>query len=310
MIILQDNFKMKLKYNTFIALGSFDGLHKGHMTLINKVLKLSKSNNNSKSMVNTFANHPLTIIDKTKVPKLIMDNDTKAEILDELGIDLVNFALFNQEIMKMSPEDFVTSMIKCYNPVGIVVGFNYRFGNKNLGDVELLKKFSEIYNFKLYVINPIEYNDNVISSTRIRTAISEGKIEDVNHMLLKPYMLKGKVMYGKRLGRTIGFPTANLDYNKDFVIPKGGVYYTLVKYENKVYKGITNIGTNPTVGENELTIETHILNFDDNIYNKNIKVYFIDRIREEKKFNSLEELKKQLERDKKFADLRNIEIKL
>lgn len=310
MIILQDNFKVKLKYNTFIALGSFDGLHKGHITLINKVLELSKSNNDSKSMVNTFANHPLTIINKSKIPKLIMDNDTKAEILEGLGIDLVNFVLFNEEMMKMSPEDFIANMIEYYNPLGFIVGFNYRFGNKNLGDIELLKKLSKIHKFQLYVINPIEYNDTVISSTRIRAAISEGKIKDANHMLLKPYMLKGKVVYGKRLGRTIGFPTANLDYNKDFVIPKGGVYYTLVKYGDKVYKGITNIGTNPTVGVNELTIETHILNFDYNIYNENLKVYFIDKIREEQKFNSLEELKAQLEKDKKIADLRNIEIKL
>ncbi|AGK97454.1 bifunctional riboflavin kinase/FAD synthetase [Clostridium pasteurianum] len=310
MIVLQDNFKTKLKYNTFIALGSFDGLHKGHMTLINKVLELSRSSNNAKSMVNTFENHPLTIIDKNKVPKLIMDNNTKAEILEELGIDIVNFSSFNEEMMKMSPEDFIVNMIKCYNPIGLVVGFNYKFGHRNLGDIKLLQKLSEKYNFKLYIINPIEYNETVISSTRIRNTIGNGKIEDANNMLLKPYMLKGKVIYGKQLGRTIGFPTANLEYNKDFAIPKRGVYYTLVKYEGKIYKGITNIGTNPTVGINELTIETYMLDFNADIYNKNIKVYFINRIRDEEKFNSLEELKKQLEKDKKFAKLRNIKIKL
>ncbi|MDF2502537.1 MULTISPECIES: bifunctional riboflavin kinase/FAD synthetase [Clostridium] len=310
MIILHDNFKTKLKYNTFIALGSFDGLHKGHLTLINKVLELSKSNGNIKSMVNTFANHPLTIVDKDKVPKLIMDNDTKAEILDKLGIDIVNFALFNEDLMKMSPENFIFNMIKCYNAVGIVVGFNYRFGHKNLGDIELLKKLSEEYNFKLFIINPIEYNENVISSTRIRTNIGAGKMEDVNNMLLKPYMLKGKVISGKKLGRTIGFPTANLEYNKEFAIPKKGVYYTLVKYKEKIYKGITNIGTNPTIGINELTIETYILDFTNEIYNEYIKIYFISRIRDEQKFNSLAELKNQLEKDKKFAKMRNIEIKL
>ena len=310
MIVLHDNFKTKLKDNTFIALGSFDGLHKGHLTLINKVLELSKLNGNVKSMVNTFANHPLTIVDSSKVPKLIMDNDTKAEILNELGIDIVNFALFNEELMKMSPEDFILNMIKHYNAIGIVVGFNYRFGHKNLGDIALLKKLSEKYSFKLYIINPIEYNESVISSTRIRNTIANGKIEDANNMLLKPYMLKGKVVEGKKLGRTIGFPTANLEYNKDFIIPKNGVYYTLVKYREKTYKGITNIGTNPTVGINELTIETYILNFKDDIYGKIIKIYFINKIRDEQKFNSLIELKHQLEKDKNFAEMRNIEIKL
>lgn len=310
MIVLHDNFKTKLNDNTFIALGSFDGLHKGHLTLINKVLELSKSNGNAKSMVNTFGNHPLTIVNSSKVPKLIMDNDTKAEILNELGIDIVNFALFNEELMKMSPEDFILNMIKCYNAIGIVVGFNYKFGHKNIGDIKLLEKLSEKYNFKLYIINPIEYNETVISSTRIRNTISNGKIEDANNMLLKPYMLKGKVIEGKKLGRTIGFPTANLDYNKDFAIPKKGVYYTLVKYEGKIYKGITNVGTNPTVGINKLTIETYILDFSDDIYDKNIRIYFISKIRDEQKFNSLTELKYQLEKDKNFAKMRNIEIKL
>lgn len=310
MIVLHDNFKTKLKDNTFIALGSFDGLHKGHLTLINKVLELSKSNDNAKSMVNTFANHPLTIVDSSKVPKLIMDNDTKAEILNELGIDIVNFALFNEELMEMSPEDFILNMIKCYNAIGIVAGFNYKFGHKNLGDIKLLKKLSEKHNFKLYIINPIEYNEVVISSTRIRNTISNGKIEDANNMLLKPYMLKGKVVEGKKLGRTMGFPTANLNYNDDFIIPQNGVYFTLVKYKENTYKGITNIGTNPTVGINNLTIETYILDFNDNIYGEFIKIYFINKIRNEQKFNSLADLKYQLKKDKNFAKMRNIEIKL
>lgn len=310
MIILQDNFKTKLKYNTFIALGSFDGLHRGHITLINKILELSKLNTEVKSMVNTFANHPLTIINKNKVPKLIMDNESKAEILEELGIDILNFSIFNKEMMKMSPKDFITNMIKYYNPLGIIVGFNYKFGHKNMGDINLLKELSTMYNIQLHIINPIAYNGSVISSTRIRAAISDGKIKEANDMLLKPYMLKGKVVSGKKIGRTLGFPTANLDYNKDFVIPKVGVYYTLVKYQGKIYKGITNVGNNPTVGINDLTIETYILNFDYDIYNRELKVYFLDRIRDQQKFGSLEDLKAQLQKDKNFANLKNIEIKL
>lgn len=310
MIILQDNFKTKLKYNTFIALGSFDGLHRGHITLINKILELSKLNTEVKSMVNTFANHPLTIINKNKVPKLIMDNESKAEILEELGIDILNFSIFNKEMMEMSPKDFITNMIKYYNPLGIIVGFNYKFGHKNMGDINLLKELSTMYNIQLHIINPIAYNGSVISSTRIRAAISDGKIKEANDMLLKPYMLKGKVVSGKKIGRTLGFPTANLDYNKDFVIPKVGVYYTLVKYQGKIYKGITNVGNNPTVGINDLTIETYILNFDYDIYNRELKVYFLDRIRDQQKFGSLEDLKAQLQKDKNFANLKNIEIKL
>jgi riboflavin kinase/FMN adenylyltransferase len=307
-MVINDNFNIKLDYKTFIALGSFDGLHLGHLALINKAIELAKLNN-VKSMVNTFVNHPLSFIDKTKSPKLIMSNEIKTEILDEIGIDIINFTTFDEHFMNMSPEDYILNLINHYNAIGFVVGFNHRFGSKNKGDIELLKELSVKYNFKLHIVEPVKYSDETISSTVIRENIASGNIECVNKMLFRPFMVQGKIIQGKKIGNTIGFPTANLEYDDKFVLPKEGVYYTQVKYNNILYKGITSIGTNPTIrGINKLTIETYILDFNASIYGENIELCFLKRIRGMIKFSSLQELTAQLESDKKFAREQNIEI--
>ena len=154
MLIIKDNFKTKLKYPTYIALGSFDGLHLGICHLINKTVELSKENN-AKSMICTFKNHPLSVINKEICPKLIMDNDTKIKLLENTGIDIVNLVNFDKDFMKITPEEFIKNMVNFYNAKGIVVGFNYRFGYKNLGDVEMLQKYSNILGYKLYVCEAI-----------------------------------------------------------------------------------------------------------------------------------------------------------
>lgn len=305
MIVLNDNFKVKLDYETYITIGSFDGLHKGHLSLINKTISLSKKNN-AKSMVNTFKEHPLNTINKDIAPKIIMDNETKTEILENLGIDILNLCDFNEEMMRISPKDYILNMIRCYNLKGIVTGFNHRFGYKNQGDVELLKKLSKEYKFELHIADPVKINGNIVSSTNIRQYISNGKISEANDMLLRPYFISGTVGHGKKIGRTMNFPTANLVYDKKFVVPGRGVYYTIVEYEDVLYKGITNVGINPTVGGSVLSVETYILNFNKDIYNKNIKVSFIKKIRDEIKFNNTVELKNQLEKDKHFADKQKI----
>lgn len=300
MVIYEDNFNTKFTEKTYIALGSFDGLHLGHMNLINKTIELAKENN-CKSMVFTFKNHPLTIINEEMAPKLIINNDIKSKLLQASGIDIVNYVNFDEEFMKISPEDFVLNMIDCYNVKGIVVGFNYRFGYKNLGDIELLQQLSDDLGFEVHIVEPVKLNGEIISSSKIRHLLSEGDIEKSNDFLTRPFMLEGKVIKGKQLGRKIHFPTVNLDYDKKYILPRGGVYYTIVEYNGIRYKGITNIGYNPTVKDKKLSIETHVLDFDKNIYGENIKLYFLKRIRDEKKFNSLEELSAQITKDKYYA---------
>lgn len=301
MIVMEDNFKLSTYCDTYVALGSFDGLHYGHIYLINKVLNLSK-NKNVKSMVYAFKNHPLSIINRDLVPKLLMSNEKKVKILEKMGIDIVNFATFDDEFMKMSPETFIQKLIGTYKVKGLVVGFNYRFGYKNLGDVELLNKICRKSNIDLYVIKPVLYKNQIVSSSIIRTLITDGDIEKANLLLTRPYMLSGTVIKGKQLGRQLGFPTVNLNYDANFVIPRGSVYYTYVQYDNKYYKGLTNIGYNPTVDGKKLSIETNILDFKEDIYEKSINIFFINRIRDEKKFSSLEDLTNQMTKDRIYAE--------
>jgi len=304
MIIIDKDLKDIQNSNNYIALGSFDGLHIGHLSLIYKVVEVAKKNN-GKSMVFTFENHPKTLINKEDAPKLLMNNNRKVEILRTHKVDIVCFQKFNLEFMKMTPKEFVEFLVFKYKVKGFVVGFNYKFGYKNLGNVELLKKLQNEYGYELYVMKSCTYKDEVISSTRIRKSLEDGEVLDASRMLSLPYTLSGEVIHGKKLGRTIGFPTANLKYNKDFILPKIGVYYTNIKVNNNIYKGITSVGNNPTVEGKTLTIETYILDFNKDIYGEQIDISFIKKIRDEKKFNSLEDLKGQLERDKSFAKNEN-----
>ena len=230
-----------------------------------------------------------------------MDNATKKRILQNKKIDLVYFQEFNDEFMKLSPEQFIKFLKNKFYVKGIVVGFNYRFGYKNMGDTKLLKELANKYDYELIVMPPCLYEDRIISSTAIRKELLEGNVEEANKMLGRPYMLEGEVIHGRQIGRTIGFPTANLEYNKKSLLPKEGVYFTTVFVNNNIYKGITNIGNNPTVNGVKITVETYILDFDFDIYGKDIKVFFIKRIRDMHKFKDINALKEQLEIDKNYA---------
>lgn len=305
MRVIEDNFTKKLNHPTYIALGSFDGLHLGHLSLIKKTIDLSKVNN-AKSMIFTFKNHPLSVINEDLMPKLIMSVDTKIESLEKLGIDILNLAQFNDEFMKISPEEFIRKLVYYYNVRGIIVGFNYRFGFKNLGDVDLLNELSLELGYELYIMDAVKYHEDVVSSSRIRNLILEGNMRKANILLGHSFKLSGKVIKGRQIGRTIGFPTINLDYDKKFIIPRGGVYFSVVEYNKKLYKGITNIGYNPTVKGGKLSVETYIVDFNSDIYDKEVHIYFREKIRDEKKFNSLEELTKQLLKDKAYIENKEI----
>ncbi|MGL4451614.1 MAG: bifunctional riboflavin kinase/FAD synthetase [Sarcina sp.] len=309
MRVIDEDFKGCLKEKTYIALGSFDGIHKGHLTLMNELLKASKEKN-VLSMVYTFKNHPLTIINSSARPKIVMVNQQKIDVLDTLGIDIVCLDEFNRKLMVMEPEEFIQMLIKRFNAKGFVVGFNYRFGHKNKGDIKLLKQLSDKYNFELKVMDAYKENGKVVSSTRIRELITTGEIEMANELLTREFILTGEIVHGKKLGRTIGFPTANLKVDEKLALPKIGVYYTNIEVDGKVYKGITSVGNNPTVNGDTTTVETYILNFSQDIYGKQINLYFIEKMREQQKFTSLDELKKQLEKDKMYALNRKIQINL
>ncbi|NLZ48207.1 MAG: bifunctional riboflavin kinase/FAD synthetase [Clostridiales bacterium] len=307
MQIFENNYVSSLSKKTYIALGSFDGLHLGHIRLIKECINLAKKNNGL-SMVYTFKNHPLTTINPEKAPKLLMDNNNKASVLSGIGVDILALVDFNKKLMETSAEDFIKMLVKDFNLGGVVVGFNYRFGHKNQGDVNLLKELSIKYNFIVKIMDPLQSKEELISSSRIRKLIQEGNITEANKLLYKPFMLSGKVIAGKQLGRTLGYPTANIYVDKKYMIPKAGVYYTLVGYKDKLYKGMTNVGYNPTVAlTEEINIETYILDFDKEIYDDYINVYFMDRIRDEVKFDSLESLIDQMDKDYSYVKSKKIE---
>ncbi len=309
MIILDENSHEEFKEGTYIALGSFDGLHKGHMTLINKVVDEAMADG-VKSAVYTFKNHPLTVAKPELTPKLLMDNKQKIHLLKAKGIDITIFISFTMEYMKTEAEEFIRMLIRDYNCKGFVVGFNFKYGYLNKGNVDTLKVLAEELGFKLFVMDAALSEDDVISSTRIRNLIAKGYLREANNLLFEPFMLRGMIIGGKKLGRKIGFPTANMSYDEKYLLPKTGVYYTNIMVEGVLYKGITSVGFNPTVEGKELSIETHILDFDMEIYGKSVKVYFIEYLRDEEKYDSLDELVVQLKKDKEAAERRELTVLL
>lgn len=306
MIILDNNNTKTLTEKTYIALGSFDGLHRGHMTLINRVVDEALLND-ANSLVYTFTNHPLSVAAPERMPKLLMDNEQKLHIFRTAGIDIVALIDFTFEYMQTSAEDFIKILLDQYNAKGLIVGFNYKFGYMNTGDIEFLQELSEKYDFELIVIEPETDEEGLISSTRIRNMIIEGRVGEAAKLLVEPFMMRGTIVGGKKMGKEIGFPTANMTINPDSVIPKDGVYYTNIEVDGEIYRGITSVGLNPTIAsDNQLTVETYILDFDRDIYGEEVKLYFLEWMREMVKYDSMEELKEQLRKDNNYASMRNV----
>ncbi|WBW94838.1 bifunctional riboflavin kinase/FAD synthetase [Oceanirhabdus sp. W0125-5] len=299
MKILKDD--VGIHENTVIVLGSFDGIHIGHRKLIETAIEIGQMSR-MKSMVYTFANHPLSVINSHRTPKLLMSNKVKIEYFEKLGVDILALIEFNKEFMEISPEDFIKLLTEKYGAKHIIVGYNYRFGYKNLGDVELLRSMQENLGFELHVVEPVKLGGTPVSSTFIRGLIIEGEISVANEFLGHSFVIDGKIIRGKQIGRTIGFPTINLDYNLENLVPRGGVYYTVAEIEGEYFKGITNVGYNPTVNGNKLSIETYLLDFNKDVYDYYFKLHFIERIRDEKKFENIELLKKQIQRDKEYVE--------
>lgn len=288
---------IKIKGSTAIALGRFDGIHLGHQELISKVI--SKGEELSLiPAVFTFKNKSSNILKESRLAGSLIDDDRKKEVFRDMGIELLYIIDFNEEIRQMIPEDFVKDvLVDKLNAKVVVVGFNYRFGYKGKGTIETLKKYGEKYGFEVIVIEPVSIEDTVVSSTLIREFLLEGNINKVNKMLGRNYRLKGKVINGKGRGKSLGFATANIELNDFHILPKLGVYKTRTCYGNKVYLSITNIGDNPTFNNDKVTIETHIFDFDQNLYDSTIEVIFDEFMREEIKFNSKKELIHQINKD-------------
>lgn len=284
------------RFNTAVALGNFDGIHLGHQKLISSMVARSKEAGLKPSLL-LFKNHTRKTINNNS-PKIITINEQKFKLAESLGVEIIYLIDFDEKLMKLSGEEFVKNIIlDKINAKLVTVGFDYRFGYKASGDVNYLNELASKYDFSVKVVEPVYVDNAIVSSSKIRELIANGKIGETIRNLGRPYSLIGKVVPGSNRGNKLGFPTANIELVDNYVIPKTGVYVTSTIIDNKKYISATNIGYNPTFNEDILKIETHILNFEGNIYGKTIEIEFIDFLRDDIKFDNSGDLIEQMKKD-------------
>lgn len=296
-VITSDKYNEFNRKNTCLAIGAFDGLHQGHQLIIKNAIKVARKNNYPAGVL-SFEPHPLKIIPGKIPPPSIVSRKQKISLLENLGLDYYFEQKFNLEFAKLRPEEFVKEILLNKIKVNtIVVGDDFRFAYKNKGNVEDLRKMAEQYNFKAKIISQLEESDDRISSTRIRSLLAKGKINRANYLLGRPFQLCGKVIHGKKRGRKLGYPTANLNLESNYALPPKGVYAAKVFIEGKEYIGAANLGYSPTFNNDNISFEVYIINFEQELYDKRICVDIIEFIRPEKVFSDKEELISQMEQD-------------
>ena len=291
--------------NAVVTIGTFDGVHLGHQAIFNKMKTLAQGIG-GETVVVTFTPHPRQVlnIDSANL-RFLCTPEEKLQKFEEFGIDNVVIINFTKEFSRTPSEVFIKDyIIDHIHPAYIVVGYDHHFGKNRMGDFDLLNKLIKQYNFKVVRVAAQDVENIAISSTKIRNALAVGNVKSANRLLGYNYSITAEVMVGNKIGRTMGFPTANLELPREYMLIKGGVYACLVDYEGQTYKAMANIGHRPTIGdrgENQPIIEVNLFGFDGDLYGQHIRVHFIDRIRDEEKFNGLGALKAQLEQDREKA---------
>lgn len=300
---IYNNFSDFVKVpNTIVTIGTFDGVHLGHQAILKDMVKTAKEIG-GETVVITFYPHPRYVLNINAANlRFITTQEEKLKLLEKSGVDNVVVVNFTKEFSRVSSEDFIRDyIIKHINPVKLVIGYDHHFGNNRMGDFSLLSEMQNKYNFKLQRIEAHDVENIAVSSTKIRHSLQQGDVERANALLGYQFSYIGKVVSGNKIGRELGYRTANIDLEKEFrLIETSGVYATYVDYEGKEYKSMTYIGKKPTINNDEVeNIEVHLFDFDGDLYDKEIKVRFVKRIRGEQKFESLDALKKQIQIDEK-----------
>ena len=294
--------------NLVLTIGTFDGVHQGHVQIINKIIEKARKFNGSSGMI-TFDPHPRMILDprpseqKHKLRLLTTINERGAR-LESLGLDYLFIVPFSVDFANQPARDYVEQfLVEKFNPNTIVIGYDHRFGRNRKGDVALLKEVGQTHGFQVDQIDEHTISDLKLSSTQIRTFLRAGNIEEANRLLGYNYSVEGYVVHGDKRGTKIGFPTANIEIESDEkLIPCNGVYAVTVKVMNKEHQAMLNIGTRPTFDGKRKTIEAHLLNFDNNIYGERLVITFARFLRKEKMFESVDDLVRQLKRDKTIVN--------
>jgi riboflavin kinase/FMN adenylyltransferase len=291
--------------NPVVTIGTFDGVHMGHREVISELKRLSSSLR-GESVVFTFEPHPrIVIAPQEDSLRLLSTKNEKIHLMEEIGLDHLVIYPFTEAFSKLSYNEFVTTILVGQMKISsLVVGYDHRFGQGRKGDFNSLEMLSKLLNFKVEQLSQLLVDNKVVSSTKIRSALEVGNIITANHLLGYHYTLSGSVIKGEQLGRKIGFPTANIDtFDPNKLVPGDGVYAVIVETDGKRYKGMMNIGVRPTVNHNadHRSIEVHIFDFNEDIYDRSITLFFVGKIREEQKFQGIDQLKAQLMLDQNSA---------
>lgn len=285
-----------------MTLGTFDGVHKGHHKILEKLVNASRSSG-CRSVVLTFFPHPRMVLQQDSDIKLLNTIEEKALLLERAGVDNLIIHPFDHVFSRLTAEEFVKYiLVNRLNIQKIIIGYDHRFGRNRTATIDDLILYGQQYSFEVEQISALEVDAVSVSSTKIRNALAEGDINTANQFLGYPYMLTGTVVKGRQLGRTIGYPTANIAVPEAYkLIPKAGVYVASAMVEGKEVPGMMSIGTNPTVGGMEQSIEIHLFDFDADLYGKTLQLNMHHRLRNEEKFASIEILKDKLDEDKQLS---------
>ena len=300
--IIRNPKLLNLNKKYFITVGTFDGVHLGHQKIITHLVKKAKQKNCG-TLLLTFDPHPRKVVQPSNAPMLLQTIEERSEILSKLGLEIIFVQPFTKAFSKLNAEEYVKDiLVNQLNVEHLLVGYNHRFGKNRTANIFDLKKLGKKYKFSVGEIQAHIVNKITVSSTKIRHAINNGNIKYANSLLGHTYKLKGIVMKGRQNGKKIGFPTANVKINeREKILPKNGVYAVIVNYNEITHLAMMNIGTNPTFSGNYISNEVHLINWDGNLYKKEIEIFFIERIRDEKKFNSIQDLSIQLQNDKNYV---------
>jgi len=299
-MILIQNIDKNVKSGGIFALGNFDGIHLGHKEIIENAKKLAKENKSYAGVI-VFEPHPRKFFLKDSDNFYLSDIKTKKYLLENLGLDTCIVLEFNEKLAKQSPEEFIEEIVfKKINPSHLIVGYDFRFGNKRSGNSDDLVKLCSKYNISVSIVDKQIKDGSVLSSSIVRDLIKLGEFKKAELMLGHKWLIKGKVVEGDKRGREIGFPTANLK-TEEIIQLKFGVYAVQVNFEGKSYKGVSNYGIRPTFEGENILLETHLFDFSEDLYGKDIIVSFVQFLREERKFEGINSLKDQIKKDSEEA---------
>jgi riboflavin kinase / FMN adenylyltransferase len=288
--------------DSMVTIGVFDGVHLGHKFLISKLKELA-SQQGLRSIVITFHKHPQEVLNPETQPLFLSDSGEKAELLKKEGVDTVIILTFNRELAQLSAREFLTLLKTQLHMKGLVIGPDFALGRECEGNIPTLRQLGKEMGFSVTAIPPIKKNGDIVSSTAIRRALADGDMEKVQRLMGRPFSLHGQVIHGKGRGTSLGFPTVNLDILPGQAIPSDGVYATRAYVNNRTYPSVTNIGLNPTFGNTERTVESFLIDYHDNLYQHEVKIDFVHKLRNEIKFESADELVKQI-----YEDVRHTKV--